>query len=505
MFTLIDKLLNKVTMYRLVLYYLLFLLGVAVLLSTFGMLPYNPLAIVFSAIFLTVVSWLTNKIFSRVWSVPTNVESVYITALILALIIAPARSLNDLSFLAWAAVWAMASKYILAVRKKHLFNPAAFAVALTALTLNQSANWWIATLSLAPFVLVGGLLITRKIRRFDMVFSLIGFALVSILGMKIFEGGDALAAFGKIFINTPILFFAFIMFTEPLTTPPTRGLRILYGALTGFLFAPWVHIGSIYSTPEIALLCGNMFAYLVSPKDKLVLKLKVIVPVAQDVYDFVFEKTDRFAFHPGQYLEWTLGHPHPDNRGNRRYFTIASAPTEKEIRIGIKFYNDPSSFKDALGSLNQGETIVASQLAGDFILPNDPNKKLAFIAGGIGVTPFRSMIKYLADMGERRSIVLFYANKSAQDIAYVDVFNDAARRVGVRTVYTITDKNAIPRGWNGETGYIDKAMIAKEIPDFRERIFYISGPHAMVENYYSVLRTMGIPRRQIRTDYFPGF
>ena len=94
---------------------------------------------------------------------PTNVESTYISALILALIITPLQSYNDLWFLGWAAVLAMASKYILGIKGKHLFNPVAFAVALTYFTINQSASWWVGNATMLPFVLVGGLLVVRKI------------------------------------------------------------------------------------------------------------------------------------------------------------------------------------------------------------------------------------------------------------------------------------------------------------------------------------------------------
>ena len=488
-------------MYRLVLYVLLSILGVAAVLGVMGIIPYGAENIIGSTFVIIGVSWLTNKIFARAFKAQMNVESVYITGLILALIVTPATSFHDVVFLFWVSVWAMASKYIFAINKKHLFNPAAFAIALTAVTINQSGSWWVATASLMPFVLIGGLLITRKIHRFDLVLSFIVAAMVAILGMKIAHGGDIVAASGKVFINTPILFFAFIMLTEPLTTPPTRMLRVWYGMITGFLFAPWVHIGTIFSTPELALLVGNIFSYIVSPKYKFVLKLKEIIPVAQDVYDFVFEHARGFRFSPGQYFEWTLGHTNPDNRGNRRYFTIASAPTEDNIRIGVKFYKEPSSFKEALGALNRGEAIIASQLSGDFILPKDQKKKLVFIAGGIGVTPFRSMIKYLIDKNEVRDIVLLYTNRFPHDIAYKDIFEEA-KKFGIRTIYTVTERT---EGWTGNTGYINKEMISKEIPDFGTRTFYISGPHGMVESYHSMLRGMGISQKNIKTDYFPGF
>ena len=152
-------------MYRLVLYYLVLLVVVAVVYSFLGILPYNPVMLLYSVIAITLLCWIANTIFAWAFNAPTNVESVYITALILALIITPVSSLDwhYFIFLGWAAIWAMASKYILAIGKKHIFNPAAFAVALTALTINQSASWWVGTLAMLPFVFFGGILIVRKI------------------------------------------------------------------------------------------------------------------------------------------------------------------------------------------------------------------------------------------------------------------------------------------------------------------------------------------------------
>ncbi len=344
----VDNLLNKITMYRLVLYYLIFLLAAALLLSFAHVLAYNPFAMLLSTSFLLLACTATNRIFARVFDVPTNVESAYITALILALIITPLKSYNDLWFLGWASVLAMASKYILAIKGKHVFNPVALAVVLTYFTVNQSASWWVGDASLLPFVLVGGLLIVRKIRRFDLVLSFILAAVSAILVASLFSGQNLFTGLQGTILYSPFLFFAFVLITEPLTTPPTRKLRIYYGALVGFFFTPLFHLGSFYTTPELALLIGNVFSYIVSPKTKLVLQLKDRARLAPDVYEFVFATSRKLAFEPGQYMEWTLGHHDPDSRGNRRYFTLASAPTERFLKVGVKFYPHSSSFKKAM-------------------------------------------------------------------------------------------------------------------------------------------------------------
>ena len=501
----VDNLLNRITMYRLMLYYLIFLLGAAVILAFAGVLHYDPYALLFTTAFLLAASTLTNWIFAKSFDVPANAESVYISALILALIISPLQTYQDLWFLGWAAVWAMASKYILAINRKHLFNPVAFAVALTYLTINQSASWWVGDAPMLPFVLLGGILIVRKIRRFDLVLSFLLVALAAILEFSWLGGGNLVAVLQRTFLYSPFIFFACVILTEPLTTPPTRTLRIAYGVLVGFLFTPQIHIGSFYATPEIAILLGNVFSYLVSPKAKLMLRLKQKVRIAPDMFDFVFVPNRRLAFAPGQYMEWTLGHEEPDSRGNRRYFTLASSPTEDELRIGVKFYQQSSSFKQALLAMDKDTEIVAGQLAGDFTLPHDKNQRCVFIAGGIGITPFRSMLQYLLDRGERRPILLYYVNRTADDVVYTDIFNRALRELGVTTIYTITDTRHIPSWWKWRTGHITPQMLAYDVPSYKDCLFYISGPKGMIDSFKSTLHQLGVNDAQIRTDFFPGF
>jgi len=279
----------------------------------------------------------------------------------------------------------------------------------------------------------------------------------------------------------------------------------VYGAMVGFLFAPSLHVRQVYSTPELALLVGNALSYLMSPKARYVLKLQAKTQLAHGAYDFRFAADRKLRFRPGQYLEWTLRHSRPDSRGNRRYFTIASSAAEREVRIGVKFYPEASSFKRSLLAMRPGDEIVASQLAGEFVLPADKRTKLVFMAGGIGITPFRSMIKHLLDRDEKRPIAVLYSNRTAPEIAYTDVLEEARRRLGIETVYTLTDANGVPPDWQGETGRVDAEMIVKTVPDYRERTFYLSGPRSLVVGFEEVLGNIGIPKSRIKTDFFPGF
>lgn len=502
--SLIDNFLNKITMYRLVLYYLLVLFAVAMVLGFFELLPIHPLDLGFSTLLILIACWATNLLFAKVFRAVPNTESVYITALILTLILTPIAYTNytGIGFFVFASAWAMASKYIFAIGKKHIFNPAAFGIALLAFSLGHSATWWInGNLYLLPFVFFGGMLIVHKIRRMDLILAFLIVALTTIASTA--HNADVFVVLTQAVLHSPIFFLSFVMLTEPLTMPPSKLERIIYGIIVGFFFAPHIHFGSFYFTPEIALLIGNLFVYVVSPKGRHLLTLLEKKEIAMDTYEYVFAPDRTFSFHPGQYLEWTLGHKHADDRGNRRYFTIASSPTEDTICLGIKFNNPKSSFKEALKRMEPNDTMFASHIAGDFVLPKETEAKLAFIAGGIGVTPFRSMVQYLMDTKDSRSITLLYSNKTAAEIAYRDVFEKAQQEIGMKTVYAVTNElNPVPGTY---PGMISATLITQEIPDYKERIFYISGPHGMVAAFEKTLQDMGVPSHNIKIDYFPGF
>jgi len=262
-------------------YSLIFMLSGAVLLGFLHIIPQNPFAITFSVAFLLFVGDIIDRIFAHTFGEIHKRESVFITALILGLIISPPLALNDSNYYTlafWAATLAVSSKYILAIKGKHIFNPAAVAVVITSFSLGLSATWWIGTPALLPFVAIGGLLLVRKIRRGNLVMSFFVSTAIFILVPAVIGGGNVLIVFWDGITRSAVLFFATIMLTEPLTTPPSKILRIMYGALVGLLFAPWVHFGSVYGTPELALLVANFFFFFTGPRGKFWIKPKTAPP-----------------------------------------------------------------------------------------------------------------------------------------------------------------------------------------------------------------------------------
>lgn len=477
-------------MYRLMLYYLIVLVAVAVIFCFIGILPYSGWDLIKTSLILVLASVITNKIISATLKIPTNAESDYITGFILTLIITPGAGLK---FLIMAAILAQASKYILAYRGKHIFNPAAIAVVITFFTIQEGASWWIGSVYMLPLVIIGGFLIMRKIQRFDLVLSFLGAALLTLAIVN--SGNDLGLILRRILIDSSLLFFASVMIPEPMTSPPTRNLRIIYGALIGFLYSSGFTIGSVALSPEMALVLGNIFSFIVSPKGRYKMTLKSATPIANQTHHYVFNIMRHLDHKPGQYMDWTVDSKKSDIRGNRRYFTIASSPTESEIMVGVKFYDHPSTFKQKLQRLKPGDRILGGGVAGDFILPSDVNQKLVFMAGGIGITPFRSMIKYLLDKNEKRDIVLFYSNKNETEIAYKNIFDEATVKLGIKVIYVLTDN----------TGYLNAEMIKQSILDLKKPIYMISGPRSMVVAFEDLLKSLGVSSSQIQVDFFPGY
>lgn len=500
----IDNYLNRITMYRVVLYGLTGLVFLSILLSMIGLVSYSSFSILVSLILLCFVCYISNLALSRIFDAQLNLESAWITAYILCLVLNPIRNLDDVYAYIVIGAISMLSKYILAINKKHIFNPVAISLVVAGLFGNGLGIWWIGNDVMLFPVLLLGFLILRKTRRFEMFTAFFISSLISIGLVTLSHGFDVVESIKLALLSGPLIFFGTIMLTEPLTTPPNRFLQVIYALIVGSIYGLDFHFGNLYNTPELALVIGNIFAYIVSPKDRLKLTLIDKKNLSTDVYEFIFSANKKINFKPGQYLEWTLGHSKPDSRGNRRYFTLSSSPTEEFIKLGIKTYENPSSFKSKMLSLNINDVIFASQLAGEFTLPRDLDKKMVWIAGGIGVTPFRSMAKYIIDKKEKRDTVLFFSNRTPGDIVYKDIF-DSAANYGIRTVNVVNTLLPEESHLGYKVGFIDDNLIKSEVPDYKDRYFYISGPHGMVTAFEATLKKMGVPRSNIKIDFFPGF
>jgi glycine betaine catabolism B len=216
---------------------------------------------------------------------------------------------------------------------------------------------------------------------------------------------------------------------------------------------------------------------------------------------FQFQPERPLTFEAGQYLRYTLDHPESDNRGVSRFFTIASAPSEGFVMLTTRFSTPGSSFKRALSSLEVGTVIEAAGPSGRFTYA-DRETPAVFVAGGIGITPFRSMLMDLASRPYDADITLLYAN-STPEIPFRRLFDDLAiKQPRLTIVYTISQPNP---EWHGSVGRIDEAFIREHAPLASVPAFYVSGPKSMVGATSAALRTIGVADERIKEDYFPGY
>ena len=219
-------------------------------------------------------------------------------------------------------------------------------------------------------------------------------------------------------------------------------------------------------------------------------------------YEFVFTPNRIQQFEAGQYLEIQVPSKKDDFRGSRRSFSITSAPGEKTISLGVKFYDPSSTFKQALRELKRGNVIQSTGINGDFTLPKDTTRPLVYIAGGIGITPFISHLQTLMRSKETRDIILFYAVSSTDEIAYQDILV----RSGIK-VHIVTKSRAavsLPDGWfHINEQYLTRQIFTKYVADISDRIAFISGPPAMIDGSKKQLKELQV--KHIKTDYFIGY
>lgn len=487
------------------LYFLITLFSFAIFLSFIKFLPYNTFDLLFTGLYMVLISYVSNYIFSKIFNIRPNFESQLITGFILALIVGPTSLIKNILFLSFIPTIAMASKYLIAYKKQHILNPAAFAVTLSAVLLNQGASWWAGGASMLVFVVLGGLLMLRKLKRFHLVISfLLSYSLLLSLFNIYTQGISILPDLLKgAFLSPSLLFFTFIMLTEPITSPANKKFRIYFGIFCGILYATASTYLTIFYSLELSLLCTNLVFRIVSFSEKYSLILQEKKEIAKGIWEFIFEPTKKFAFTPGQYLEWSLPHPHPDSRGERRYFTISSSPTEKDLKLTVKIPKKSSSYKKALLDLKSGESIYATNLEGEFVLSEDSSQKYVFIAGGIGVTPYISIIKYALDKYRKINATLFYIARDESEFTYKELLTKAEKKLGVKVVYVISENP--PANWNGETGRLNEEIIKKYIKEIELPIYYISGPQPMVMAYEELLQKIGHGKIKYKADFFPGY
>lgn len=495
----VSATLGRMTMYRLVLSCLGALAGLSLIASLFDLIAYRPAALVLSLLVPLLTSFISNRVIASIFQVTPHSESSLITGYLLFFIFPPSTDPAALLGLALAAIFASGSKYLLALRGRHIFNPAAAgAFALTLCGVYYS-GWWIGNPIMLPFTVIGALLILQRTRRLPMAGVFLAVSVGIMATRSLFLGLPIGTALLWPFTSSPAIFFVGFMLSEPLTQPPLRRQQFLMAGVVGALFSIPLHLGHIYVAPESALLIGNALAFAFGQKKGIALTLRRRTDITPTTVEFSFTPLRKVVFRSGQYLELTLPHRGSDSRGLRRVFSIASPASDPgRVAISTKIPEDASTFKQALDELQPGATITATTIAGDFLLPGDLSAPVLLVAGGIGITPFASQ---LADPVPGRDVVLIYSVTSASEIGYRQVLLASGATVIVVSPDPIAD---LPDGWIGISGRrIDADLIAEQVPDIRCRQVYVSGPPNMVNGVGTAARRL--EAAGVRTDYFSGY
>ena len=240
-----------------------------------------------------------------------------------------------------------------------------------------------------------------------------------------------------------------------------------------------------------------------------------------DVMSFKFGRQDNishniFNYAAGQYAFFDIGGVYNDPEGPVRHFSLASSPTEEEIIITTRIRD--TQYKKRLSSLEIGSKAKVTKPLGKFVLHEDYSKPAVLLSGGIGVTPFRSMIKYATDKQLPIRVVMFDSNRNIPNILYKEEFDKCLNKnTNLKIVYTITEKEddnqpssatGVNKEWKGERGRIDKAMLERHLDDdeIKNSIYYICGPPGMLNAIKELLQnSLQIPKDQIRTEEFTGY
>lgn len=482
----VDQWLGRITMYALVLYSLVAMALTALVLMFFGELDYSPLWFILSIVVSVGVAHSSNHIFGWLFGVKPHSESAWITGLILALLFIPVAQLAALIKIALVAMIAMASKYVIAFRNRHIFNPAAIAVVIASFGGLYYAGWWVATPGMIPVTLVAAILILRRTQKLRMAAIFIAVALAG-LWVQGVSPLDAISSW-------PLLFIAGIMLSEPLTLPPRAKQQYIEAVVVAALMTMPLSYGRVTMTPALAIVLGNVIGWWFGQRQSVKLRFSSKKQMGAYAYEFVFD-SPKLRFEPGQYLELSLVHPKSDIRGHRRVFSIASKPGDEQLTIGTKIPTRPSSFKRALMNLKPGMPIYATRISGDLVLPKDTGRPIVCIAGGIGITPYISFIE-----SSDRPLRIIYAVDNISELSFVDIL----KQHNVEVVVVSPNGSRLPDSdWKHEKTSLNVALLKKYINADEQPLVYVSGPPAMVLNVKAMVKDLGV--KDVKIDEFIGY
>ncbi|HXY09662.1 MAG TPA: FAD-dependent oxidoreductase [Terriglobales bacterium] len=241
------------------------------------------------------------------------------------------------------------------------------------------------------------------------------------------------------------------------------------------------------------------------PMAGYVSKLLNRVEVAHDTMAFHFEKPMGFDFKPGQSADLTLMNPpETDTEGNTRTFSIASAPFENQLMFATRMRD--TAFKRSLKKVAIGTIVTMDSAMGSFTLHKNPAKAAVFLAGGIGITPFFSIVRQAEHDHASHKLYLFCSNRRPEDTPFLDSLQELEKsNPNFKLICTMTDMAKSTQEWKGETGLVDKEMLSRHLTTLQGPIYYIAGPPAMVAGVRKMLVAANVDEDDIRAEDFAGY
>lgn len=229
--------------------------------------------------------------------------------------------------------------------------------------------------------------------------------------------------------------------------------------------------------------------------------------LTKDTFTFFFKRTgEERNFTPGQYYEMKLPHKDMDERGDTRVFTISSSPTNQEF-ITITTRVIQSTFKKALNGLKNGTSVQFDGPWDDLNFDEKDSSPHVFLAGGIGITPYHSIVQYCIDNNYRTPMILFVSWKKRDEMIFDEFFRDANNHLeNFSYVPTLTEEEGLnAENWDGEKGRIDDKMIRKYVSSILDSKYFISGPQVMVNALKKTVQEMGVSSEKIIAEEFEGY
>jgi ferredoxin-NADP reductase len=226
--------------------------------------------------------------------------------------------------------------------------------------------------------------------------------------------------------------------------------------------------------------------------------VKEIIPRTYNVKSFRFPRPETLSYKPGQFLIATI---RADGKELSKPFSISSSPTEEEHIEFTKKLSE-SEFSTGLKALKEGDWARIDAPYGKFTFEGE-YEKIGLLGGGIGITPFKSICRYCTDKRLNTKITLLYGNRSESDIVFKEEIETMQKQnANLKVVLILNEPSS---GWKGATGFISAELVKKEVPDYEETVFYTCGPPAMVGAIEKLIEDIGLPKTQLKREYFAGY